>query len=477
MDNDSSALVNLKPFRLVKFFSFTSLAVILVSTLALTWMLSNRAKSVLLYRSEGYAKVFAENLSHQISLRFLLPMDKRYGQISLRNPEQFKLLDGVVKNTIHGMKINTVTIYGVKSNVVSYSTVEERVGRKGLGGAEYDLALKGQSSSRVSGDASLVNLLPIAEPVSCRVITYVPMRLGKPFTRDTSYVVGVLEIEQDITDDLESIIRLQGTIISTSVLVMTGLFIALRFLVARADSIIEARAMERRRLEKKLDQAERLASLGKMVASVAHEIKNPLGIVRSTAEILKNRLEKIAPGNEQLAGIIVEETSRLDRVVREFLDFARPSEPQMEALDLNEIIRRMLAFIQSELNTHEIEVKLQHADIPRINGDADQLYQALLNIIMNSVQAMEEGGELLIRSRADRGKVVLEVGDNGCGMDDSVKEQVFQAFYTTKSRGTGLGLAIVKNILDRHQAEIDIKSAPEKGTTFTITFPAAKYFA
>ena len=470
MDNDASALAGLKPFRLVKFFSFTSLAVILVSTLALTWMLSNRAKSVLLYRSEGYAKVFAENLSHQISLRFLLPMDKRYGQISLRNPEQFKLLDDVVKNTIHGMKINAVTIYGVKSNVVSYSTVEERVGRKGLGKGEYDLALKGKSSSRLDGDASLVNLLPIAEPISCRVITYVPMRLGKPFTRDTSYVVGVLEIEQDIADDLESIIRLQATIVSTSVLIMSALFIALRFLVARADSIIEARAVERRRLEKKLNQAERLASLGKMVASVAHEIKNPLGIVRSTAEILKNRLKKIAPGNENLAEIIVVETSRLDRVVREFLDFARPNEPQMEALDLNKIVRRIMEFVQPDITAHEIEVQLELDDALNIKGDEDQLYRALLNIIMNSIQAMEEGGKLVIRSRLAGARAVLEISDNGCGMDEEVRNQIFQAFYTTKSRGTGLGLAIVKNILDRHQAEINITSAAGEGTTFVISF-------
>ncbi len=472
MDNEASALASLKPFRLVKFFTFTSLAVILISTLALTWMLSNQSKRVLLFRSEAYAKVFAENLSHQVSLRFLLPMDKRYGQISLRNPEQFKLLDDVVKNTIHGMKINAVTIYGVKSNVVSYSTVGDRVGREGVGGKGYELALKGESTSQLCGDASLINLLPIAEPVSSRVITYVPMRLGKPFTRDTSYVVGVLEIEQDMADDLESIIRLQGTIFSTSLLIMTALFIALRFLVARADSIIEARAQERRRLEKQLDQAERLAGLGKMVASVAHEIKNPLGIVRSTAEILKNRLEKIAPGNEQLAGIIVEETSRLDRVVREFLDFARPNEARMAALEVNGIVERLLEFVKPELVTHDIRADLQLEEIPRIAGDHDQIYQALLNIVMNSIQAMNEGGELLIKSRPAANKIILEISDSGCGMDEKVREQIFQAFYTTKSRGTGLGLAIVKNILDRHQAEIAILSTPGKGTTFAISFPA-----
>ncbi|MEA3546168.1 MAG: ATP-binding protein [Thermodesulfobacteriota bacterium] len=474
MENDASALATLKPFRLVKFFSFTSLVVILISTLTLAIMISSRAKNVLLYRSEAYALVFAENLSHQISLRFLLPMDKRYGRISLRNPEQFEVLDSVVRNTIHGMKIYSVTIYGVKNNVVSYSTIEERIGKKDEGPEEYHLALGGENSSRLIADGSIVNLVPGAEPISCRVKTYVPMRLGKPFTRDTSFVVGVLEIEQDMSDDFESILQFQWTIITTSLFIMTALFVALRFLVARADRIIEARAEERRRLEKKLDQAERLASLGKMVASVSHEIKNPLGIVRSTAEILRKRLNKVAPGNDHLAGIIVEETGRLDGIVREFLDFARPSQPETKPVDVNKIVKKVVSFLEPELDRQGVTLESSLADVPVINADRDLLYRAFLNITMNSMQAMEVEGRLTVASyKGAKGKIVVEISDTGCGMAEETRLQVFQPFYTTKSRGTGLGLAIVKNILDTHQAGIEVESEEGVGTTFKMEFPAA----
>jgi signal transduction histidine kinase len=286
--------------------------------------------------------------------------------------------------------------------------------------------------------------------------------------------VGVLEIEQDMSDDFESILQFQWTIITTSLLIMTALFIALRFLVARADLIIEARAEERRRLEKKLDQAERLASLGKMVASVSHEIKNPLGIVRSTAEILRKRLNKVAPGNDHLAGIIVEETGRLDGIVREFLDFARPSQPETKPVDMNKIVKKIVSFLQPELDRQGIILELSLADVPLINADRDLLYRAFLNITMNSMQAMEEGGRLTITSyKGAKGKIMVEISDTGSGMTEETRLQVFQPFYTTKSRGTGLGLAIVKNILDRHQAGIEVKSEEGVGTTFKMMFTAA----
>lgn len=474
MENEASALARMKPFRLVKFFSFTSLVVFLISTIALAWLISNRAKGVLLYRSEAYVQVFAQNLSHQISLRFLLPMDKRFSRISLRNPEQFKLLDSVVRSTIHGMNIHAVSIHGVKSNVVSYSTISDRIGKKDLDSFEYSKALEGVSSSELISTGSLFNLLPGAQPIFCRVKTFVPMRLGKPFTRDTSYVVGILEIEQDMSADYDSIIRFQGVIIVTSALIMSALFAALRFLVTRADRIIEARAEERRRLEKKLDQAERLAGLGEMVASVAHEIKNPLGIVRSTSEILRKRLNKLAPGNDQLAGIIIEETTRLDGIVREFLDFARPSQTQHEPVSVNEIMDKVIRLMGRQLIGQGIKINKILQECPLVNADRDQLYQALFNIVMNAMQAMgDEGGRLEVVSYEQRGKTVLEISDAGCGMSEESRLQIFTPFYTTKSRGTGLGLAIVKNILESHQATIEVESEEGKGTTFKMSFPGA----
>lgn len=146
--------------------------------------------------------------------------------------------------------------------------------------------------------------------------------------------MGVIEIVQDLSDDLEALINLQGTILITSIVIMAALFGVLSMIVHRADLIIEERARERRRLEEKLNANQRLASLGKMVASVSHEIKNPLGIIHSTAEILGKRIAKVAPGKEHLATIIIDETTRLDGIVREFLDFARPRSPSLKTWPL-----------------------------------------------------------------------------------------------------------------------------------------------
>ncbi|MBC8318617.1 MAG: two-component sensor histidine kinase [Desulfobulbaceae bacterium] len=469
-------IARLKPFRLVKFFSFTSLAVILASTLVLSWIISNYTKKVLLYRSEAYTFVLAKNMSHQVFQQFVLPLALQNRQIALQDPRQFDQLDKIVENAIHGMNIDSVTIYSKKENLVSYSTVPEIVGKRDLGRKEYEKALEGQKSSVLIMEGSLLNLLPGSDDIYCLLRTFVPLRKERPFSKEPE-VMGVIEIAQDLSDDLAAIIRLQAIIVVTSIIIMGALFVSLRFIVARADRIIEARAAERRRLEVKLHQAERLASLGKMVASVSHEIKNPLGIVRSTAEILGKRLQKIAPGNDHLAKIIVEETTRLDSIVREFLDFARPKKPVMVELAVNDILRRVTGFMSTEFVSHQIDLDLKLAKaLPHIQGDFDQLYQSCLNILVNSVQAMPEGGILVVESRLskDGGSVMFEITDSGEGMTEEAYQQMFNPFFTSKNRGSGLGLAIVKNIIDGHHGTINVVSSEGEGTKFTLLLPVFK---
>jgi signal transduction histidine kinase len=323
---------------------------------------------------------------------------------------------------------------------------------------------------------SLLNLLPGSDNIYCLLWTFVPLRKERPFSKDPE-VMGVIEIAQDLSEDLAAIIRLQAMIGVTSIIIMSALFVSLRFIVARADRIMEARAAERRRLEMKLHQAERLASLGKMVASVAHEIKNPLGIVRSTAEILGKRLHKVAPGNDHLAAIIVEETTRLDAIVREFLDFARPKKPVMVELAVNDILRRITGFMAAEFVSRQIDLDLQLAEsLPHIPGDFDQLYQACMNILVNSVQAMPEGGTLAVVSRLhkDGSNIAVEITDSGEGMSEEVYHQIFNPFFTSKNRGSGLGLAIVKNIIDGHHGTINVVSHEGEGTQFSLMLPICK---
>ena len=467
--------ISSKPFRLAKFFSFTSLAVILVSTLVLSWVISNYTKDVLLERSEGYAQLYAENLNHQVFQQFVLPTILRYGAIALRYPRQFERLDAIVRNSTHGMNIESISIYDSKENVISYSTVAERVGARDVGGEEYRRALKGENNSVLISHGNLLNLLPGSAPISCKLITYIPFRQERALSQSTDVIMGVIEIEQVLSGDLEAIIRLQGMIIATSVLIMGSLFAVLQFIVARADRIIEERAEERRRLEKKLHHAERLATLGKMITSVSHEIKNPLGIVKSTAEILEKRLKSVAPGNEHLATIVIEETGRLDNVVREFLDFARPQEPKKNLVVVNKDLAKAVNFMSAEFEKYGIRVELDlDESLDPVPLDENLIYRVYLNVLVNAVQAMSGGGVLTVRSRREGKKGVrIEFVDDGIGIAEDKLPQIFTPFYTDKNRGTGLGLAIVKNIIDGHGGKVEVESREGVGTTFRLILPGA----
>jgi len=467
-----NAATQLKPFRLVKFFTFSGLAVVLIFALVLSWFISKHTKRVLLERREAYAQVFAENLNHQVFQQFVIPTVLRYGRIALRNPEQFQLLDTIVRNVTHGMNIESVTIFDSRENVTSYSTVPERIGRRDEGGVEYEKALKGQNNSVLCSTGSLRNLLPGLAPITCQLRTYIPFRQKKPLGKDTDVIMGVIEIAQDLSEELDEIIRLQGIIVVASVGIMSALFVILRLIVARADRIIEARAEERRKLEERLYESERLANLGRMVASVSHELKNPLGIVGSTAELLRKRLEAVAPGNGHLAKIIVDETSRLDGVVREFLDFARPHTPNKKAVSVNKMLVAAADFMQAELKKRGVVLE-SHLDetLPLLMADWDLIYRAFLNVMINAVQAMPEGGKLILTTRRPAGGApgaVIEIQDTGVGVGENEREQLFTPFFTTKNRGTGLGLAIVKNIVDNHGGTIAVESEPGQGALFRI---------
>ncbi|MDF1613436.1 two-component system sensor histidine kinase NtrB [Desulfurivibrio dismutans] len=470
---EGSKLAALKPFRLVKFFSFSSLAVFLAFALVLSLLISDYAKRTLLERSEAYALVVTENLSHQVFQQFVVPTVLHYGKIALRTPEQHQLLDAVVRNTTYGMRIQTVTIYDSRENIISYSTDSEKIGQRDAGGREYRNALAGESASRLVTEGEPWGALPWVTPATSQLHTFIPFIQYTPMEDKPDIIMGVIEVVQDLSEDMEAIARFQGAVILISMLMMAALFIVLRIIVGRAERIMEARAEERRRLEQQLHDSEKLATLGRMVASVSHEIKNPLGIIRSTAAILGKRVRKEAPGNEHLAEIIVSETGRLDGIVREFLDFARPQTLNRAPESINEIIRQALEFLAPELRNRGITASLELTEsLPTLQLDREQIYRALLNIILNAVQAMADGGTLTLRSRRLHkmigGGQVVEIVDTGEGIREEEREQIFSPFHTGKHRGTGLGLAIVKNIIDAHRGRIEVESEPGSGSCFRL---------
>ncbi len=464
----------LQPFELVKYFSFTSLGVILIVTLFLSVVISNHARTIMLERSEDYSRLLAENLNQQVFRRFVLPAVVQYGGIALSNTEQFDFLDRIVQNVIQGLKIDAVTIYDSSVNIISYSTDPDLVGKKEIGKSEYEKALQGTSNSKFISSGSLFSLLPGTKSVDSRLKTYIPFRQVKQSGEHGDIIMGVIEIDKNLSQDYQAILRLQGRIILVSNLVMAVLFLVLRTIVSTADKIMEKRGAERLALEEQLNQAERLAHLGTMVATVSHEIKSPLGIVRSTAEILENRIRKVAPGNEHLATIIVEETSRLNNIVMEFLDFAKPQDAKFVLMDINAVVKQALQFAGPKLDENNIQLKATlDKSITEISGDQDLLYRALLNILVNAIQAMNDGGILRVKteSAGNEGKVKIIISDNGIGMPAEKIEHIFEPFFTDKDKGTGLGLAITSNIIENHNGRIWAESDEGQGTKFFIVLP------
>ncbi len=464
----------LMPFQLVKYFSFTSLGVILIFTLFLSWLTSNNARSVMLHQSEAYSLLLAENLNQQVFRGFVLPTVVRFGKIALSNPEQFKRLDRIIRNVTSTMKMEGVTIYDSTVNIISYSTNKELVGKKNMGGLEYKKALSGNSNSQIVSSGSILSLLPGNKAVTCRLKTFIPFRQVREDASVEGQIMGVIEITQDLSQEYEAIVQLQWRIIQISSTVMAFLFLVLLVIVSRAGKIMERRVLERIELEQKLSNAQKLAHLGTMVATVSHEIKSPLGIVRSTAEILVKRIKKIAPGSENLAEIIVSETTRLNNIVLEFLDFARPQKVKPVAVNVNDCVNQVLQFMQPKLTEKNIRLETDLGrNLGKVFIDPDMFYRALLNILVNATQAMPKGGLLWVRTgvKQNEDAIFVSIIDSGVGMDAEKLSQIFKPFFTDKNRGTGLGLSITKNIIDQHHGTISVISNPGKGTTFTLMLP------
>ncbi len=368
-------------FKLVKYFSFSSLAVILAFTILLSWLISNNARTVMLRQNEENSRLLSENINQQVFRRFVLPALIRFGDISLRKPEQSEMLDAVINSIIEGLQIESVSIYDSSVNIISYSTDKKQMGRRDMGGEEYYSALAGKSSSRLRYTGSVLSLLHLAGEVKCELTTYTPFHQLVRDGVEGQNIMGVIEIRKDLTTNYAHILHFQGRILLVSVLLMGVLFVVLRSIVSRAGEKLERRAAERQKLKEKLDHAERLAHLGTLIATVSHELKSPLGIVHSTAEMLQKRIRKVAPESEELAAIVVKETERLNSIVVEFLDFARPQDLHFESSDLNLIVRNVLDFLRGEMKRSGISLvtNLDPA-LPELQLDAEKIYRALLNI-------------------------------------------------------------------------------------------------
>ncbi len=244
---------------------------------------------------------------------------------------------------------------------------------------------------------------------------------------------------------------------------------------------LQAEIKEREGLEVAKLQSERLAVAGKMAAQVAHEVRNPLGSITLNLDLASREIDRLADGkghspNEghTLIKEMREEVCRIGRVIEDYLQFARLPKLQREPVDLNGFLDEKLAFLCTELERANVKLRT-HFDpaLTTINADANQLWQAVLNLIHNSREAMPGGGELTISTRREGEQAVLRVSDNGKGMTGEQLQQVFTPFFTTKKEGIGLGMVLVHQIVTEHGGHIECESASGKGSTFSLFLPLA----
>lgn len=225
------------------------------------------------------------------------------------------------------------------------------------------------------------------------------------------------------------------------------------------------------RLEDQLKRADRLSALGVLAAGVAHEIRNPLTGMKMIVQLLSADLGEGDPKREPL-GIIQNEIDRLERIIVNLLDFARPSRPQLVTLHLPEIITACLLLLKNQINKAGLKLETSFpSEVPSLIGDPDQLKQVFLNILTNAIQASKNGGILAVSVEQRDGWVIAAIRDSGCGIRAELLKGIFDPFMTTKEDGTGLGLSVALRIVEEHGGRIEVESILGSGSTFSINLP------
>ena len=465
-----SNLQSVKSFRLVKFFTFSSLVIMFTATITISALNAHWVRNILLEKSEEYASLLVENLNHQIISRFILPVIIRYGGIRLRDKDQSQLMDKVVRSTLHSFNVEMVTLYD-ENNIISYSFDQSRIGQENAGGVHYEKAMKKETTSRLIQQGNFLELLFLF-PQETKIITFAPLRTEEQISPDLAgRVLGVVEIVRDVSDDYKKVFKLQGLIIGSCFIIMGILFIVLRFVVKHGERILEARAEEKLKLEEKLHRAEHLSAIGEMTAGVSHEIRNPLGIIKSSAQLLKKKMAKI-DAKSTIPDIIVEESARLDNIITDFLDFAKPKTPDLHPCRVEEIIEKNIVYLSPQIEDQNLNIIKEISEqLPEIMADSAMLHQAFLNIFINAFQSLKNTGCLILRIKTDSGNIVINFIDDGNGIPEDVLKKIWTPFFTTKDTGTGLGLGIVKNMIEAHRGTITIANNTTTGVNVEIRLP------
>jgi signal transduction histidine kinase len=235
---------------------------------------------------------------------------------------------------------------------------------------------------------------------------------------------------------------------------------------------IQKTTADLRKTEAQLIRSDKLAALGQLAAGIAHEIRNPLTSINILIHSMTEDLPSGDSHKEDLK-VIEEEINRINEIVDQFLRFAKPARPLLEKADVLSVFEETLQLLRPQIEKQQIVIQKGFQALPIIQMDREQMKQAILNLLLNAIQAMPGGGHLTLRSQnsKDGQWIHILIKDSGVGIPDEDMNRLFDPFFSTKERGIGLGLSIAHRIIDQHHGKIEVESAPGKGTLFTVWLP------
>src|SRR6266567_2461956 len=228
------------------------------------------------------------------------------------------------------------------------------------------------------------------------------------------------------------------------------------------------------RIEDEIELSRRLAAIGRLTSGVAHEVKNPINAIVVHLEVLRQKMKEIDPDTRRHVDVIGSEIQRLDRVVQTLVDFTRPVELRLNDMDLRKLVDDVALLATPAAEKHNVQIERHTSnDLLPVRIDADLVKQALLNIVLNGVQAMPEGGSLRIATKREGDGALITVRDQGPGIPPDIQDKIFNLYFTTKTGGTGIGLAMTYRVVQLHHGSVEFTSAAGAGTTFSMRLPLA----
>lgn len=372
----------------------------------------------------------------------------------------FRLLSERVREIAVGSHIARVKIWSPARQVV-YSDNPAQVGKTFADNEELNEALQGKVEAEISG-------LDKAENAGDRGGFKRLMELYVPVTAPGSREVrAVFEIYQDLSDIDAGLSRARLKVWGALIAGMLLLYLALFGIVRSASATIDRLRLEELALTEELRRKEILSSLGELSAVVAHEIKNPLSIIRGSAETLRRESPQ-KPEDDQLLGFIIGEVNRLNRLVGSLLDFARPRPAHRSPTDVHDMVREAARVVTSLGARVELDLAARRHVLEL---DPDHLRQVFINLLKNAEEALEDGGEIRVATADHGGSLVLTIDDDGRGVPAADLERVFLPFQTGKAAGSGLGLPIARKLVEAAGGELRLERLPGRGTRARLALP------